>query len=168
VEFPARFRLVAACNPCPCGNYGEESRVCTCTPAGLAGHRARLSGPLLDRIDLQVYVSPLSLAELAAEPGEATAAVRARVEAARARLAGRAGPRLGHPAEVDLARLPAGVSSLLETAVLRTGLSARAVARVLAVARTIAALDAEPLSLRHYAEAITYRALDRRLARTGP
>ncbi len=169
VRFPARFRLVAACNPCPCGNHGEETRVCMCTPAGVAGHRARLSGPLLDRIDLQVYMSPVSLAALSSEPGEATAAVRARVDAARARLADRAVPGDDSPAPIDLARLPAGVSSLLETAILRTGLSARAVARVLAVARTIAALDARPLSLAHYAEALTYRGLDRRLAgQAGP
>ncbi len=166
VRFPARFLLVAACNPCPCGNYGEPTRVCTCTPAGMAGYRSRLSGPLLDRIDLQIYLSPVSLSALATDPGEPTARVRARVAEARARL-GVPDRADGPGAPADVARLAPEVRALLEQAVLKTGLSARAIARVLAVARTIAALEGVPLRTSHYGEAITYRGLDRRMAQGG-
>lgn len=162
VRLPARFLLVAACNPCPCGNHGEPSRVCACTPAARAGYYARLSGPLLDRIDLQVYLSPVSLGALAAEPGEPTTVVRGRVDAARARLA--TTPQASPHAPADVRRLEPEVRALFEEAVLKHGLSARAVARSLAVARTIAALEGTLPAHHHYAEAITYRGLDRRLA----
>jgi magnesium chelatase family protein len=162
VRFPCRFLLVAACNPCPCGHYGDPSRLCRCTPNGLAAYRARLSGPLLDRIDLQVSVPPVPLRDLASlAPGEPTAAVRERVLAARGRLAGARAPS-GPSSLGPIATLPADARTLLEASVVRLGLSARAVARVLAMSRTIAALEGPaPPRADHYAEAIAYRTLDR-------
>lgn len=162
-RFPARFLLVAACNPCPCGRLGDPAQVCRCTPAAVAGYRARLSGPLLDRIDLHVHVPPVELRDLTAETaGEPTAAVRARVLAARARLVAESPPTAA-PSLAPIGRLPPDVRALLESAVVRLGLSARAVARVLAVARTIAALEGAPVpTAAHHAEAIAYRSLDRR------
>src|SRR3989449_5481170 len=86
VEFPARFALVAACNPCPCGFQGDQRRLCRCLPARVLGYRQRLSGPLLDRIDIHLSVPRLSRDELmGSEPGESSAAVRDRVEEARER-----------------------------------------------------------------------------------
>ncbi len=167
-RFPARFLLVAACNPCPCGHLGDPTRVCRCTPTAAAAYQARLSGPLLDRIDLQVHVPPVALRDLTSEAakaaGESTAAVRERVLAARARLAA-AGRPVSSPSLAPVGRLPAEVRALLETAVIRLGLSARGVARALGVARTIAALEgAATPTAAHHAEAIAYRSLDRRPA----
>ncbi len=167
-RFPARFLLVAACNPCPCGHLGDPTRACRCTPTAVATYRARLSGPLLDRIDLQVHVPPVALRDLTAEgAGESTAAVRARVAAARVRLAA-AGHPVDSPPLAPVGRLPVEVRALLEAAVVRLGLSARGVARALSVARTIAALEgAAAPTAAHHAEAIAYRSLDRRAAQGG-
>jgi magnesium chelatase family protein len=170
LTFPASFQLVAAANPCPCGHLGDAQRACTCSPVAIHRYRARLSGPLLDRIDLQLQVGAVAWRELAAQRrGEASASVAERVHRARAVQARRlAASGVGCNAEMDAelirrhAQPDAAGQRLLEHAVRRLGLSARAYHRVLRVARTIADLaDAGPLEACHVAEAIAYRALDR-------
>jgi magnesium chelatase family protein len=162
VTYPADFMLIGALNPCPCGHLGSAVRSCTCSLAGIAAYRARLSGPLLDRIDLQVEVPALPYRDLAAStPGEASDAVRARVEEARRRQQER-GPRWNAritSAELAaVARLDAGGHALVERAVSRFGLSARAITRVRRVARTIADLDGSAaVRPTHIAEALQYR-----------
>jgi magnesium chelatase family protein len=162
VAYPADFMLVAALNPCPCGHLGSAVRTCTCSLAGVAAYRARLSGPLLDRIDLHVEVPALPYRALADEaPGESSGQVRARVVAARARQHAR-GPssnaRLPSTRLAAVAPLDAEGHRLLEAAATRFGLSARALTRVRRVARTIADLDASgPVRGPHLAEALQYR-----------
>jgi magnesium chelatase family protein len=166
-EFPARFQLVAAMNPCPCGYAGDPGGRCRCSGEAVARYRARVSGPLLDRIDLQVEVPRTRAEELRpdAAPGEASATVRARVLAARARQFARAGRANAHlrPREVARdARLAPAEQHLLERAVDRLQLSARAHQRILRVARTVADLaGADAIAAPHLAEAIGYRRLDR-------
>jgi len=170
LTYPARFQLAAAANPCPCGHLGDPRRECRCSPVEVRRYRARLSGPLLDRIDLQLEVPAVPYRELArADPGEASAAVRARVLEARARqerrLAG-TGRRTNAempPAEVRRWCAPdAEGGRLLELAMSKLALSARAVHRILRVARTIADLDrSDRVASRHVAEGIAYRTLDR-------
>jgi magnesium chelatase family protein len=172
VAYPADFMLVTALNPCPCGHHGNPLRTCTCSQAAIAAYRARLSGPLIDRIDLHVEVGALPYQALAAErPGEASAAVRARVVAARELQRARGAPgghglswnaRLPAPALRAVAALDADGHRLLEAAVTRFGFSARALTRVRRVARTIADLDGSA-AVRgpHLAEALQYRLLDR-------
>ncbi len=170
VVLPARFMLVAAMNPCPCGHFGDPHRLCTCTPPQLERYRGRISGPLLDRFDLHVEVPRLSPAEVVAVPaGESSAVLRARVAAARARQRERfARTRVGCNARMGgrhLRRfciLNDAAAALLRDALERLHLSARAYDHVLRVARTIADLnDAAQMSTAHVAEAIQYRALDR-------
>ncbi|HHM04928.1 MAG TPA: ATP-binding protein, partial [Gammaproteobacteria bacterium] len=168
-EFPARFQLIAAMNPCPCGHLGDPAGRCRCTAEQISRYRARLSGPLLDRIDLHVEVPKLphqSLACGAAEEDTSSAAVRKQVHAARERQLARAGKLnrdLG-PKELEQhGRLDTEATRLVQRAVDKLGLSARAYHRVLKVARTIADLDDRPGVLaQHMAEAIAYRKLDRR------
>ena len=170
LAFPARFQLVAATNPCPCGHLGDLRRECVCTPLTVRAYRSRLSGPLLDRIDLQLEVTNVPYRELVAvAAGEPSAAVRERVLAARAlaleRLAG-TGRRTNVELEAGEVRRFCGPDRegerLLELATVKLGLSARAVHRILKVARTIADLEgAGRVVARHVAEAIAYRALDR-------
>ena len=161
-EFPARFQLVAAMNPCPCGYHGAPSGRCRCTPDQVARYRGKLSGPLLDRIDLQIEVPALGAEELQGAPsGEASAAVRARVIAARARQQARQGKSnaLLAPREVEAHCTPdAAGAALLRQAMGRLGLSARAYHRVLRVARSIADLAGSvPVTATHVAEAVQYR-----------
>ncbi|MGN6113664.1 MAG: YifB family Mg chelatase-like AAA ATPase, partial [Luteimonas sp.] len=162
-EFPARFQLVAAMNPCPCGWAGDASARCRCTPDAIAGYRSRVSGPLLDRIDLHVPMSRLPSADLRpdAARGEPSAAVRERVAAARALQSARAGQpnaRLSDAEARPHCRLATGDQALLEQAVDRLQLSARAMHRVLRVARTIADLDGSAsIASPHLAEALGYR-----------
>ena len=162
-EFPARFQLVAAMNPCPCGWAGDPSGRCACTPDAVQRYRARVSGPLLDRIDLHVEVPRLPPAELRpdAPPGEASAAVRARVEAARARQLARAGTLNAHLDQAGTAaycRLRPADQALLERAIERLQLSARAMHRILRVARTIADLaGTDAIEAPHLAEALGFR-----------
>jgi len=163
--FPARFILVAAMNPCPCGFLGDAARECRCTPLQVSRYRHRLSGPLRDRIDLTVEVAALPTDGLTGVPGEASAPVRERVAAARSCQSSRfgdAGPRTN--AELTpslLARccpLDGGGARLLEAAVVRLGLSARGFDRVRKVARTIADLaGAESVAADHIAEALQFR-----------
>jgi magnesium chelatase family protein len=161
-EFPARFQLVAAMNPCPCGYLGSSVRACRCTPEQVARYQGRLSGPLLDRIDLHVQMSALPPAELLqAAPGEPTAVVRARCTAARARALARQGKPNQELGAGELAQhLQAEDSALrfLEAAAARLGWSARGLHRTLRVARTIADLaDSARLAVPHVAEALQYR-----------
>lgn len=175
LTYPSRFTLVAAMNPCPCGHQGDAVRECRCDPVAVERYLARLSGPLLDRIDLQIPVPAVRPSELATEQvEESSAAIRARVEAARERqrerLSGHAGlhanAHLG-PREIRrFCRLQPEGEELLRTAITRLGLSARAYHRLLKVARTIADLAAEEqIGVAHLGEAIQYRALDRPRAR---
>ena len=167
-QFPARFQLVAAMNPCPCGYWGDRSGRCHCTEERVRQYRARISGPLLDRIDMHVDV-PAVAREVLLDPqrpaGERSAAVRARVTAARARQYARDGGvnYALTPAQIETTCVLDGPSrTLLEQAMQRLGLSARAYHRVLKVARTIADLaESEPIEATHLAEAIQFRCLDR-------
>ncbi|SFF58282.1 magnesium chelatase family protein [Fontimonas thermophila] len=165
-DFPARFQLVAAMNPCPCGWLGDPSGKCRCTPDQIQRYRAKISGPLLDRIDVQIFVPRVEAAQLgrAAAPAESSARVRARVEAARhiqlkrqgcvnAQLAGQALERYARPS--------ADAEALLQAAFARHLLTARSYHRCLRVARTLADLDgATTVSAAHAAEALRYRALE--------
>jgi magnesium chelatase family protein len=167
-EFPARFQLVAAMNPCPCGYLGDGTDRCRCSPERVRQYRARISGPLLDRIDLHVEVPPLRRDMLwgrADSPGESSAQVRARVEQARARQVSRCGkPNSALQAKEiqEHCSLNAQGKKLLESAVERLGLSARSIHRVLKVARTIADLaDCDQIEVPYLGEAIAYRSLDR-------
>lgn len=166
-EFPARFQLVAAMNPCPCGWAGDPSGRCNCSAEAVARYRGKLSGPLLDRIDLQLAVPRLPPSELRpdAPRGESTATVRARVLAARERQLARAGvpnAQLDQAGtERDCALAPDD-RQLLERAIEQLQLSARALHRIQRVARTLADLEGvEAIATRHVAEAIGYRLLDR-------
>ncbi len=173
MRYPARFMLVAAMNPCPCGWYGDARRACRCTGFELQRYRRRISGPLLDRIDLHVDVPTVSASALrGAGRAEASTAVRERVRAARERQLARS-TSSGAPAEVN-ARLRGAAlrracplddagRCLLTGAMEKLGLSARAHDRILRVARTIADLAGEEqIATAHLAEAVQYRALDRR------
>lgn len=160
-EFPARFQLVAAMNPCPCGYLGHPSGRCRCTPDQVARYRARLSGPLLDRIDLQVTVPPLPEQALTGGPGESSAAVRTRVAAAHDLQQARQGKanRQLEAADIDLhCPLTDAARALLGHAMARFSLSARAYHRCLKVARTIADLNGrEVITDGDVAEAVRYR-----------
>ncbi|MCF7977003.1 MAG: YifB family Mg chelatase-like AAA ATPase [Chromatiaceae bacterium] len=167
-ELPARFQLIAAMNPCPCGYLGDPSGRCRCTQEQVSRYRARLSGPLLDRIDLHVEVPRLAAEQLhSAEPttAESSATVKQRVEAARALAMARAGkPNSAlQPREVERdCALSNGGRRLMEQAMQRLALSARAYHRILKVARTIADLaDRREMTIADLSEAIGYRKLDR-------
>ena len=166
-EFPARFQLVAAMNPCPCGHAGDPSGRCRCTPDVVLRYASRISGPLLDRIDLHVEVPRLPQAALLSgtSRAEGSAPVRARVVAGRDRALARAGRPNAALSNREVERdciLGPRDAALLENAVERLGLSARGYHRVLRVARTIADLDgSDAIATSHLAEAIGYRRVDR-------
>lgn len=171
VDYPANFMLVASMNPCPCGYYNHPDRPCLCSPGAVQKYMNRVSGPLLDRIDIQVEVVPVPFEKISdGRPSECSETIRERVMKARAiqekRFAGHEGiysnaqmnSRLLHEYAVPDA---AGLS-LLKVAMQRLNLSARAYDRILKVSRTIADLEASPnIEARHLAEAIQYRSLDR-------
>jgi magnesium chelatase family protein len=160
--FPARFSLVASMNPCPCGQRGERNADCRCDDAAVERYRGRVSGPLLDRIDLHVNVVRVPYGELAtARGGEPSAAIRARVVAARKRQRTRNRTLNAHLRGAELrahAALDAPSSALLEGVMQRERLSARSFDRIVRVARTIADLaGSERLVRDHVAEALLYR-----------
>jgi magnesium chelatase family protein len=165
-DFLARFQLIAAMNPCPCGYLGHYNGRCRCTPDQVARYRGKISGPLLDRIDMQIEVPAVSEQELTGRAsGEPTDAIRQRVETAHQRQLERQGKvnaRLT-VTEIDEHCMPdSAAESLLKQAISRLNFSARAYHRILKVARTIADLAAsEGITAAHIAEAVQYRKLDR-------
>jgi magnesium chelatase family protein len=176
LTYPARFMLAAAMNPCPCGYHGDPTHVCRCDPLSIERYLARVSGPLLDRIDIHLAVPAVAYKDLAGTGAEEPSdAIRARVEMARRRQRDRFKGQPGvfanaHMSARDLrrfCRLSEPVEALLRTALTRLGLSARAYHRILKIARTIADLAAdEELNPVHVSEAIQYRSLDRMRARS--
>jgi magnesium chelatase family protein len=171
VTFPSRFMLAAAMNPCPCGYFGDPTRECHCTPPMIQRYVSKISGPLLDRIDIQIEVPAVKYKELRGpSSSEDSAAVRQRVIDARSRQTERyrADKKTYSNAQMlpkmirKYCAITADGEKLLENAITRLGLSARAHDRILKVARTIADLDAaENIEPRHLSEAIQYRTLDR-------
>jgi magnesium chelatase family protein len=170
VSFPAKFTLVASTNPCPCGYFGDTIQPCTCSPRHREQYWAKLSGPLMDRIDLQVMVSRLKPEEITQQTiGEDSVTVQARVQAARDRTLHRFKEEtLRSNAEMQSrhlrqwCQLDDTTRNLLESAIRKLGLSARATDRILKVSRTIADLaNEESLQTHHVAEAIQYRTIDR-------
>ena len=171
VEYPASFMLIASMNPCPCGYYNHPEKQCVCPPGTVQKYLNKISGPLLDRIDIHVEVTPVSYNELAAErKSEKSEFVRARVIKARAIQEIRYKENEGVHCNAQISskqlrevcRIDEAGNQLLKTAMERLGLSARAYDRILKVARTIADLDeCENIETQHLAEAIQYRSLDR-------
>ncbi|GAB4528547.1 MAG: hypothetical protein Tsb0014_09940 [Pleurocapsa sp.] len=171
VMFPAQFTLVASTNPCPCGYFGDTLQACTCSPRQRENYWAKLSGPLMDRIDLQVAVNRLKPEEMTGKTtGETSEAVKTRVIAARDRAEARFKRESNvscnaqmHPHHLrDFCVLDGASRNLLEAAIRKLGLSARAMDRVLKVSRTIADLAGDnDLKSHHLAEAIQYRTIDR-------
>lgn len=169
ITFPADFILCASMNPCPCGNYGSTTLTCTCTPSQIHKYRTRVSGPLLDRIDLQVEVDGVSYDDLISDTQEETSEqIKARVEKARAiqlaRLSGEGMALNGNMAEKQIkayCRLSKHCEDILRAAFENLHLSARARSRIIKVARTIADLDfSEEILPNHILEAASYRSSD--------
>jgi magnesium chelatase family protein len=170
VRLPASIMLVASCNPCPCGWLASQLRECVCSPTAIERYRGRMSGPLLDRIDLQVRVRSVELAELrGGEPGEASAPIRERVVAARARQAARLarfGVRTNAEMSPTALRATCALTADAEAALARLhqarrGMTARSVDRLIKVGRTIADLAGkDAVDARCLHEAAAYRALE--------
>ncbi|HEX2964994.1 MAG TPA: YifB family Mg chelatase-like AAA ATPase, partial [Syntrophorhabdaceae bacterium] len=172
ITFPARFMLVAAMNPCPCGYFGDTRRSCICSAGQIQRHRSRISGPLLDRMDIHIEVPPVTIRELSMDhEEEPSEEIRRRVIRARLIQSERFHGKKIHANSHMSARiikkhcvLDENAHNLLETAVEKYGLSPRAYHRILKVSRTIADLDAaDPIRKTHVAEALQYRVLDKRL-----
>lgn len=171
VSYPARFTLVAAMNPCPCGNLGNPLKPCTCSPMQVNRYKSRISGPLLDRIDLTVNLNPVKYTDWTkASEGEPSAVIRERVlnarEIQRKRFAGT--PTTANafmtPAQIKaFCKLPAGADDILEAAMRKFGLSARSLDKILKTARTIADLEQKTdIETKHLVEVMQYRPLDRK------
>ena len=177
VTLPCAFMLVAAMNPCPCGYLGDSKHECRCTPTQIQRYRSRISGPLLDRIDIHIEAPALGIAELRNEsPGEPSSAIRARVQAARDRQIARfknaggggasvtSNARMTHAQIRKHCAIDSTLGDMLQQAMEQLSLSARAYDRILKVARTIADLAAaEKIEPNHLLEAIQYRSLDRKV-----
>jgi magnesium chelatase family protein len=170
VTFPAEFMLVAAMNPCPCGNYMDPTKTCTCPSYKVQRYWGKLSGPLLDRIDLHVEVPRLKKEELSSRsPGEASEAIRERVSRGRDMQIKRFGTtqvrcnaRMLPKHVKEFCKLDNEAESLLKSAILQLRMSGRSYDRILKVSRTIADLDgSEMIKANHIAEAIQYRSMDR-------
>ncbi len=170
VVFPSRFILIGASNPCPCGNLGNPQRACICLPSQIQRYRSKLSGPLLDRIDIQIEIPPVKFADLSEKVSEESSnSIKKRVEVAkkiqneRFKEKGFTSNARMKPKDIKkYCKLPAEALSFLERAMDRLKLSARAYTRILKVARTIADLDgSESITTEHVAEAIQYRKMDR-------
>jgi magnesium chelatase family protein len=172
LSYPASFMLVASMNPCPCGHFGDPLKQCTCSQHQIHRYLARISGPLLDRIDIHIEVPRVPHEDLVSRaPGEPSREIRDRVMTARERQQGRfegtpfhCNAQMRPKAVRQFCRVSAEVESLLEAAMSQFGLSARAYDRILKLPRTIADLDtSDDISIAHAAEAIQYRSLDRKL-----
>ena len=171
VEYPANFMLIASMNPCPCGNYGSKTAVCKCSPTQIHNYLAKISGPLLDRIDLQIEVDSVSYGELRDKTAlESSADIKRRTNAVRnlcrSRFKGTGvltNSQMTNRQIKEFCALDDRCEQLLEKAFQKLNLSARATSRVLKVARTIADLDgSENIRPEHIAEAVQYRSLDRK------
>jgi magnesium chelatase family protein len=171
LTYPARFMLAAAMNPCPCGYFTDPYHECRCSPPAIQRYHAKISGPLLDRIDIHIEVPALKYDELkSVTPGESSGEIRERVNKARETQLGRyngkenvyCNAHLGSKDIRQYCAIDDDAQSLLKTAIERFGLSARAYDKVLKVARTIADLNTEAnIKIHHIAEAIQYRSLDK-------
>ena len=173
LTYPAQFMLACAMNPCPCGYFGDVKKECTCSPPLIQRYMSRISGPLLDRIDIQIEVPAVEYSELAGDPaGEPSDTIRGRVNTARERQLHRfrkkknlyCNAHMG-PREIrETCRTDARGAELLKMAITKLGLSARAYDRILKVSRSIADLEGEAdIKPDHVSEAIQYRSLDRNL-----
>jgi len=172
ITYPARFMLVAAMNPCPCGYYSDPNNECTCTIPQIQRYRSKISGPLMDRIDIHIEVPAVKYRDLASrEPGESSREIKKRIDSARKTQLNRfKGLKIYCNAQMSnrhikkFCQIDEASQKLLELAIDKFGLSARAYARVLKVARTIADLEGqESIQPAHLSEAIQYRSLDRNL-----
>ena len=171
LAYPARFLLIASMNPCHCGNAGDPVKTCSCSPLQVQRYNARISGPLLDRVDIHLHVPPVAFDDLTARtPIETSAQIRRRVDAARERQLARfaqvpgvfANAHMGPRELTRFVELDAATESVLKGAIVKLGLSARAYHRVLKLARTLADLEGGvDVGPGHVAEAIQYRVLDR-------
>lgn len=171
VSYPARFTLIAAMNPCPCGHLGDPIKPCTCSPMQVNRYKSRISGPLLDRIDLTINLNPVKYSDWNKKSeGETSAQIRERVlkvrEIQRNRFknsATTANAFMTAKEIKDFCLLPAGADAILETAMRKFGLSARSLDKILKTARTIADLDGkENIEVKHLVEVMQYRPLDRK------
>ncbi|WP_428042584.1 YifB family Mg chelatase-like AAA ATPase [Candidatus Avelusimicrobium fimicolum] len=171
VSYPARFTLIAAMNPCPCGHLGDPIKPCTCSPMQVNRYKSRISGPLLDRIDLTVNLNPVKYSDWNKKSeGETSAQIRERVLKAREIQRNRfknsatTANAFMTPKEIkDFCLLPAGADAILETAMRKFGLSARSLDKILKTARTIADLDGKGnIEVKHLVEVMQYRPLDRK------